>query len=127
MISLIATEQAFLDVFFKLCEEFFDSKYCGEAVQDVITSLFASIINPAVNSTWACQRLAMCPYLINTDTLNPYVDDVLQGKPTTVIPTEAPAANRSTYQVLHMTDIHIDFKYQEVLKIFWVSEENKFL
>jgi len=81
-------------------------------MRDLITGIYSAINAPNVNSTWACQRLAMCPYLINNDTLNPYLDDVLQGKPAaSSIPV---AANRSTYQILHMTDIHIDFQYQEV-------------
>ena len=101
-------------MFFTLCGAHFDTKYCSEAVADGITGLYNAITDPSVNSTWACQKLAMCPYLINYDTLNPYVDDVLKDKPATNIPT---ATNRSTYQVLHMTDIHIDFLYQEVFLI----------
>ena len=110
--SCIASEQVFIDIFFAICEEHFSSTYCSDAVKELVTSMFLAINEPHVNSTWACQRLAMCPYLINNDTLNPYLDDVLHGKPAAAsIPV---AANRSTYQVLHMTDIHIDFEYQEV-------------
>lgn len=112
--DFIASEKVFLDIFFAICEEHFSSTYCSDAVRDLFTSMFASINEPHVNSTWTCQRLAMCPYLINNDTLNPFLDEVLQGKPATVNTTTAPA-NRSTYQVLHMTDIHIDFQYQEVM------------
>jgi len=82
--------------------------------------MFAAINEPHVNSTWTCQRLAMCPYLINNDTLNPFVADVLQGKPD-ASNTTAASSNRSTYQVLHMTDIHIDFQYQEV----WLFKKNE--
>ncbi len=64
-----------------------------------------------MNSTWACQRLSLCPYPINNDTLTPYVQEVLQDKPPTNISN---ATGRATYQVLHMTDLHIDFNYQEV-------------
>ena len=53
----------------------------------------------------------MCPYNTNNNTLNPYVDDVLQDKPATNIPN---ASNSSTYLVLHMTDLHIDFHYEAV-------------
>ncbi len=115
LIYQIAGERVFIDIFFAICEEFFSETYCSDAVNGLVTDMFLAINEPHVNSTWACQRLAFCPYLINTDTLNPYVDDVLQDKPAEVNNTEAPA-NRSTYQVLHMTDIHIDFKYQEVIE-----------
>ena len=111
LIQFIAGEHILIDIFFTFCDEFFDSKFCTDAVQDLITQIYDSITLPAVNSTWACQRLSFCPYTVNNDTLNPYVASVLQDKPETNIP---PATNRSTYQVLHMTDIHIDFKYQEV-------------
>jgi len=89
----------------------------------VITQLYGALTDPNVNSTWACQRLSFCPYLVNTDTLNPYVDDVLQNKPET---NYQPAANQSTYQVLHMTDIHLDFAYQEVLFSFGLRNLTNF-
>ncbi len=101
-----------IDLFFTICDEFFGSQFCSDASRELISGIYESITDPAVNSTWACQRLAMCPYLVNNDTLNPFVDDVLQNKPEADIPA---AANRSTYQVLHMTDIHLDFSYQEVI------------
>ena len=120
---LIAGEQVLIDLFFAVCDEFFGSQFCSDATEDLISSIYESITNPAVNSTWACQRLAMCPYLVNNDTLNPFVDDVLQNKPENDIPA---AANRSTYQVLHMTDIHLDFSYQEVGLLNWNQITLKF-
>ena len=80
-------------------------------MKNFIGGIYDSIVDPTVNSTYACQRLAMCPYTINNDTLNPYVQEVLQDKPPTNIPN---ATGRETYFVLHMTDLHIDFNYQEV-------------
>jgi len=111
LIFSIATERALLDLFFDLCGQYFDTKYCSEAVGDFVTSVYNSVTEPYVNATWACQKLALCPYTINYETLDPYVRDVLRDKPETNIPT---ATNQSTYFVLHMTDIHIDFLYQEV-------------
>jgi len=100
----------FVDVIDIICKHNVNSTICTDAVHSYIGEIYDNIVDPSVNSTYACQRLAMCPYTINNDTLNPYVDDVLKDKPDTNIPT---ASNRSTYQVLQMTDLHIDFHYQE--------------
>ena len=102
-----------MDVLTIICKNNVNSTICTDAVQTFLGEIYDAVVDPNVNSTYACQRLAMCPFNINNDTLNPYVDNVLQGKPATNIPK---ASNRSTYQVLHMTDLHIDFHYQEVWK-----------
>jgi len=106
----VEQRDTFMDLFDIICKAYVNSTICTEAVRTFVGQIYDSIIIPSVNSTYACQRLAMCPYNINNDTLNPYVQEILQDKPTTNIPT---ATRRSTYQVMHMTDLHIDFSYQE--------------
>jgi len=100
-----------VDVLDIICKNNLNSTICTDAVQSFLGEIYDAIVDPSVNSTYACQRLAMCPYNTNNNTLNPYVDDVLQDKPATNIPN---ASNSSTYLVLHMTDLHIDFHYEAV-------------
>ena len=100
-----------MDVLLIICKNNLNSTICTDAVQSFLGEIYDAIVDSSVNSTYACQRLAMCPYNTNNDTLNPYVDDVLQDKPATNIPNASNSS--STYLVLHMTDLHIDFHYQE--------------
>jgi len=102
------------DVFNYLCKKHVNATFCTDAVKNFIGGIYDSIVDPTVNSTYACQRLSFCPFPINNDTLTPYVQEVLQDKPPTNISN---ATGRATYQVLHMTDLHIDFNYQEVNKL----------
>jgi hypothetical protein len=103
-----------IDVFNYICQNNINATFCSVAVQDFIGEVYDAIINSTVNATYACQRLSFCPYTVNNATLLPYVQEVLQGKPPTNIPT---ATGRATYQVLQMTDLHIDLNYQAVLKL----------
>lgn len=97
--------------FEEVCERHIDATVCSEYVRSFGDIIIDSARFEGVSPLSVCQRYAMCPFPLDQDALNTYVAGVLQGKPAVnaTVPT-----GRSTYRVLHITDIHTDFLYQEV-------------
>jgi len=95
----------------RICRSRMDSTFCSDYIKTFGDIILDSIVFEGVNNTVVCQKFAMCPYTFDRNALDAYVQDVLQGKPAPNVP--APT-NRSTYSILHVSDIHIDFFYQEV-------------
>ncbi len=96
----------------RVCEERLDTDFCQEAFDTYIDIIFDSVRAEGTNSTYACQRAALCPYTFNSELLNSTLDRILEGKPAQNITTPS---NQSTYTILHLTDVHLDFLYQEVV------------
>jgi len=95
-----------------ICRTRMDSTFCSETIKTYGDIVLDSIKFEGASSNSVCQKFAMCPYTIDQNALDSYVQDVLQGKPA---PNVSTPTNRSTYTVLHVSDIHIDYLYQEVI------------
>src|SRR4051812_12729595 len=95
-----------------ICETFQDKTVCLQAILNFGEVLFPSLWDKFTDPERVCQGLFLCPRTIHRENLKGFVDGVLKDKPPTknVVPTK-----RSTYNILQLTDPHIDLQYDTVL------------
>lgn len=85
-------------------------------VQTYTNEIYNNMINKDLNPFNICSGLFLCPRETHKATLKEYVKAILADKPVTKA-TEP--TKKATYNILHLTDPHIDLEYQVVrLHIF---------
>jgi len=73
----------------------------------LVNNLFKKLLNPIE----VCGAIGLCKDSYHVLDFNDYLKDVLADKPNKTTPQPT---LKSTYKVLHLADMHIDFEYEEV-------------
>jgi len=88
-----------------------DSSLCDGLINTYGDVVYGSIMDLDATPLEVCQGLSFCPAPINQTELDEYIQTILEDRPDDNIPTPS---GQSTYNVLHLTDVHIDLLYKEV-------------
>jgi len=86
----------------KVCQGIF-----GEYAAEFVKNLFKKIFNPVE----VCGTIGFCKNVYHVSDFQDYLKDVLADKPNKTIPQPT---LKGKYKILHLTDLHIDFEYEEV-------------
>lgn len=98
-----------------ICSEFLNKTVCMGLIPTIGDIIMGSLYNKLFSPSHVCQSFFMCPKTSYKETIKEYVQEVLKDKPKTNIPTPT---KKSTYNILHLSDPHIDLQYQIVLSYF---------
>lgn len=93
------------------CSAFISENVCyGYFLQyskELVKNIFKKVFNPIE----FCGSIGFCKDSYHVLDFNDYLKDVLANKPNKTTPQPT---YKSKYKVLHLSDIHIDFLYEEV-------------
>ena len=98
-----------------ICEKHQNQTVCQGALQSYGDIVFEALLDRVFDAYHVCERLHVCPKDTSRGHLEDYIKDVLKDKPATSYPTPT---KKSTYNVLHFSDPHIDLEYQEVNTLY---------
>ena len=83
---------------------------CSGAVNEMAPIIINSFLQHYLNPDYTCPLLGVCSQTYFTQDLNTYIDEVIADKPNKTYPNPT---MRSTYKVVHLTDLHFDMEYLE--------------
>lgn len=110
--SLVINDKAInitLEAIFKLCSRILNSSVCQGTLFEYGKSLIINLAKKNLNSKVVCWRLGFCPNKYYFENFTQYAKDLLQDKPEFSPPKPS---KRSTYKLLHITDLHVDLNYK---------------
>jgi hypothetical protein len=86
---------------------------CEQAIGVFAPVVMQAVAVRAFSPERACRNLLVCKQDWERETLKQYIDEVLADKPNTTIPKPT---GRATYKAMHMSDLHVDLFYEEVMR-----------
>ncbi len=100
----------------KLCSLGLNKTVCLEAVSSFGPVLFKSLVDKIYNPIHFCENVFLCPRTTHKENLKHFVEDILKDKPATNVPVPT---KKSTYNILQISDPHVDLEYQIVKSSIW--------